>query len=147
MRSSSDATPLLDELSDRLAVTDLVHRLGVCLDEHRFDALDDVLTEDVTAATPGGEATGRPAVVAQAVRNHADFTGLQHVITNVLVDLAGDAATARANVVGTFVRGGSRPARQLGAVYRFRARRGPKGWRLAGIEVRPTWRVDTDTPG
>lgn len=128
-------------LQDRADLTDLVYRLGACLDEHRFDDLPDLFTEDASATTPGGTASGTAAIVAQAVRNHAEFGGLQHVMTNVLVEVDGDQASIRANVVGTFVRDGSEPARQIGGLYRFHARRAPDGWRLADFTVTPIWLV------
>jgi hypothetical protein len=126
-------------------VTDLLYRLGACLDEHRFAALDDVLTGDVRARTPGGEATGRQAVIVQATRNHAAFHGLQHLITNVLVELAGDEAAARANVVATFVGEGARPVRRVGGVYRFGLRRTGVGWRISDLAVDQVWRIEADT--
>ena len=132
----------LQRLVDHHDVSHLVHRLGACLDEHRFGDLSDVLTEDVTAATPGGSAAGIDAVVAQATRNHAAFDGLQHCLTNVLVELDGDGAVVRANALATFAGGAGRPVRALAAVYRLRARRTPSGWRVRSIEVRPVWRVD-----
>lgn len=131
-------TPLLD----RLEIDDLVSRLGACLDEHRFADLADLLTEDATVATPGGESSGRAGVVAQATRNHEASAHVQHLITNVLVDLDGDQAEARANLVVTFAGEDGRPTSSLGEVYRFGVRRTPGGWRLARIEVRPRWRTD-----
>ena len=128
------------ELQDRLEIADLINRLGACLDEHRFEEIAEVIADDATASTPAGEAEGRVAVIAQATRNHHDFDHLQHVITNVLIDLDGDQASARANLHGTFIDASGRVALELGAVYRFQAKRTPDGWRLARIEVSPLWR-------
>jgi hypothetical protein len=127
------------EMIDRAEIADLTARLGACLDEHRFDDLRALFTEDATASTPGGTAEGRDAVIAQATRNHAAYDHVHHLITNVLVDLDGDEATVRANLVATFVR--DSPELVLGAIYRFGARRTAAGWRLAGVRVEPLWRV------
>jgi SnoaL-like domain len=130
----------LQELTDRQAITDLVSRLALWLDEARFDDPRSILTEDVTVATAGGSAQGIDRVAAQARRTH-DVEGLQHVITNVLVDLDGDRATARANLIVTFVPRADAPdAHSMrGERYRFEAVRAPEGWRLSRVEVDPIW--------
>ena len=129
--------PTLHELADRQAITDLVSRLGAWLDDKRFDDAPSVLTEDVSVATPGGTAQGIERVAGQARRNHEGYE-THHVITNVLVDLDGDRAAARANLTVTFA--GPEAQFSMGERYRFEARRTPDGWRLSRIEVAPVWR-------
>jgi hypothetical protein len=127
-------------MNDRDAIIDLVSRLGLWLDEKRFDETEPLFTDDVTVSTPGGQARGVERVAAQARRNHSsDET--QHVITNVIVDTDGDRATARANLIVTFVPDPGRPEvhRTHGERYRFEAARTPAGGRLARVEVTPVW--------
>jgi len=100
MNTTIDAT--LRQLVDRNEIADLVHRLGVVLDYGKFDDLRALLTEDTSVRTPGGTAEGREAVIAQARRNHPPKQPIQHVITNILVDLNGARAQARANLVVYF---------------------------------------------
>jgi hypothetical protein len=127
----------MQELVDRQAITDLISRLGLWLDEKRFDEARSVLTEDVTVTTPGGASEGVEAVAEQARRNHAvDRT--HHVITNVLVELEGDRATAGANLVATFADGPD-SLRTHGERYRFEALRTAAGWRLSRVQVIPVW--------
>jgi hypothetical protein len=126
----------VQQLTDRQAIADLVSGLGAWLDDKRFDDARSVLAEDVTVDTPGGAAQGIDRVVAQARRNHEGYE-THHVITNVLVDLAGDQATARANLTVTFASPETRFA--MGERYRFEAVRTPDGWRLTRIRVRPVW--------
>jgi hypothetical protein len=132
---------MLQELTDRTAITDLVSRLGAWLDEMRFDDPQSLFTDDVTVATAGGQAQGIDRVVAQARRNH-DVERLQHVITNVLIDLDGDRASVGANLTVTFVPRADDPASQfaLGERYRFQAARTAQGWRLSRVEISPVWR-------
>jgi SnoaL-like domain len=131
---------LIESLADRVEITDLVSRLTAGLDEHRFDDLLALFVEDAVALTPGGRSEGREAVVAQATRNHRDYDRLQHLITGVLIDLDGDRATVRANVVGVFGRSTEDgPARALGGVYRFELIRSEQGWLFTSVEVRPVW--------
>ena len=134
----TDST-LIHDLTDRREIADLVSRLGLWLDEGRFDEAPSILTDDVTVNTPGGQAEGIERVIAQARRNH-QYDGLQHVISNVLIDLDGDRATARANLVVTFA--DDAISSQQGERYRFEALRTPDGWRLSRVEVEPVWRRD-----
>jgi SnoaL-like domain len=124
-------------MNDRQDITDLISRLGRWLDDKDFGNARSVLTEDVTVSTPGGQAEGIDRVIAQASRNHQVPT--QHLITNVLVDLDGDGATATANLLVTFA--GSVLERQ-GERYSFGAARTVEGWRLSRIEVTPVWREE-----
>jgi hypothetical protein len=138
-----------DELRDRQAISELIARLGWMLDDKRFDEASSVLAEDVSVQTAGGSAQGRDAVITQASRNHTVTT--QHVLTNVVIDLHGDHAEARANAIITFAPDG--PGRRLtlndseqpepyvtiGEVYRSQARRTDDGWRLSRIEVARRW--------
>ena len=123
----------LQQLDDRQAVEDLVSRLGLWLDgETTLDQARAILAEDVSVSTPGGTAQGIENVVAQARRNHEVPT--QHVITNVLVDLDGDRATAGANLIVHF------PDSIQGERYAFEARRDDEAWRLTRIVVEPIWK-------
>ena len=157
--------PALLRLLDRDEITGLVDRLGVALDEGRFEDMRALLAEGATVRTPGGVSVGRDAVVAQAARNHPVEQPIQHVITNLVVD-AGDSegaaagdrdrARARANLVVYFgpLDGGraeagppAAPAPPVeyttGEVYRFDLVRTDGGWRFAGIEATPLWRSGT----
>jgi hypothetical protein len=133
----------LAELVDRQAIADLIHRLGAVLDEQRFDDLRSLFTDDASITTPGGHARGVDAVVAQARRNHNPEVRTQHLATDLVVDLDGDRALARANFVGIFAAGEGSPAPapqyRLGLVYRFELTSTPAGWRMRSMEQRPVW--------
>ncbi|WP_051020573.1 nuclear transport factor 2 family protein [Nocardia araoensis] len=136
------------ELLDRQQITALVDRLGRALDEGRFEDLRAIYTPDATAKTPGGTAEGRDALIAQASRNHAEHLRIQHVIGNVLIDLRGDTAEVRANLIATFALAASggtvpQPVPTLGEVYRFDAVRTGEGWRLSRVATTPIWSTGT----
>jgi hypothetical protein len=145
MTITSDAA--VQTLLDRAEIDDLVARLGAVLDEGRFDDMAGLLIEDATARTPGGVAEGRPAVIAQARKNHRSDFAIQHVISDVLVDLDGDRADVRANLVVSFALDGPVVAPAvapavtyaLGEVYRFDVVRTADGWRFARVETVPVW--------
>jgi hypothetical protein len=153
----------VQRLADRAELTDLVSRLALCLDEHRFEELASLFTEDAAILTPGGPAAGRQAVVAQARRNHDEFDRLQHNVNGVLVEFegghagegneegddaadtgrAGDRAAIRANLVGVFAKSAEPlPTRVLGGRYRFQAVRTPGGWQFAQMRIEAVWRTD-----
>ena len=131
----------LQDLIDRSEIVDLVSRLGLWLDDKRWDEARSILTEDATAKTPGGSVAGIDQLTEQARRNHLVPT--HHVITNVLIDLDGDRATVGANLIATFVNGHevSGPHFHLGERYSFQAVRTPHGWRLSHVESRPLWSI------
>ena len=151
MTTPTDAA--VQQLVHRTEITDLIHRFGVALDAGQFDDLWSLLVEGVTFRTPGGTSEGRDAVVAQARRNHRPEQPTQHVITNLLIDLDGARAHARANVVVAFGPLASdlapdRPwelplAYATGGVSRFDLVRVPDGWRFSGIETLPVWTSGT----
>jgi hypothetical protein len=142
-----DAQRGLRQLYDRAEITDLVYRLGTCMDEGRYDEMRELLVEDATVSTPGGQAEGRAALIAQARRNHPADQRFQHVTTNVLLDLDGDRATVRANLVVTITTPddapGDAPAPPprctIGEVYSFELVRTSGGWRFSRIATVPLW--------
>jgi hypothetical protein len=140
----------LRELLDRNEITALVDQLGRALDEGRFDDFRAIYTVDATAKTPGGRADGVEALIAQASRNHSDDKRIQHFISNVMIDLRGDTAEVRANLIATFTPAASaeprtapEPQFTLGEVYRFDAVRTAEGWRLSRVETTPVWSTGT----
>jgi hypothetical protein len=151
MNTTMDAT--LQQLADRNEITDLVNRLGMALDEGHSDDLRSLLAEDATVRTPGGTAEGREAVIAQASRNHPPEQPIQHMITNVLIDLDGARAQARANLVVYFgpLAGASDPTvppappveYTTGEVYHYDLVRTSDGWRFSRIRTTPVWRSGT----
>ncbi len=130
------------ELSDRAEITELVSRLGLWLDEKRFDDASSILLDDVTVTTRNGTVRGIDAAVAQARQHHSEER-IHHVITVVVVDLDGDRADLHANLIATFVPIASEPERYrtAGERYRIEAARTPQGWRLARVEASPIWRT------
>jgi SnoaL-like domain len=90
------------ELTDRNEIANLVYRLGAFLDARRFDEMQSLVVEEATVRTPGGTADGREALIAQARRNHPPDEPTQHLITNPIVELDGDRAKVRANLVVNF---------------------------------------------
>jgi hypothetical protein len=133
----------IQTLADRAEITDLFVNLGRCLDEHDFDGLKAVLTEDVVGTTPGGRQEGRDALIAQARANHQDYDRLTHQFNSVLVDVEGDTGSIRAYVTGSFGHAADpRPERVLIGLYRNQVVRTSAGWRISELTVEPKFRIE-----
>jgi hypothetical protein len=130
----------LQEMFDRQSIADLISRLGLMLDQKSFENATSVLTEDIVVQTGGGSSAGLAQVIDQAERNHRGVT--HSVITNVLIDVHGDRADARANLIATFWPDPKRPDGTFAVRdrYRFEVIRTEQGWRLRRIESEPAWR-------
>ncbi|MGV9616179.1 nuclear transport factor 2 family protein [Nocardia xishanensis] len=135
------------ELLDRNRITTLVDRLGRTLDEGTFEDFRNLYTADASATTPGGTAQGVDAMIAQAGRSHSADKKIQHFISNVIVDLHGDTAAVRANLLATFAPAAegalTEPKYTLGEIYQFDAVRTADGWRLSRVRSTPQWTIGT----
>jgi hypothetical protein len=140
----NDAAVSIRDLDDRLRIEQKISTLGRCLDERDFEALRELFTVDATVTTPGGTAVGHDALIEQARSRHSSDDGIQHLITNLLVELDGDRASVRANLLVSFANAG--PADPLpfllGEVYRFALARTADGWRITTLTSKPTWSLN-----
>ena len=145
----ADLQRTVRELVDRHELAELVHRLGTALDDGRFDELRTIFVSEASARTPGGTAAGLDAMIAQAARNHSTDEHIQHVISDVLIDLDGDRASLRAKLVVTFsaAAGSAGWPTWMGERYRFAARRTAQGWRLTSVATSPVWAFGARRPG
>jgi ketosteroid isomerase-like protein len=130
----------LQTLIDHNEIQSQIVRIGAMLDNHEFPSATAIFTDDVAIQTPGGTANGVEAAVAQATRNHAKFT-TQHIISNVLIDLDGDTATARADVVATFIAkdGPMTERSSVAGSYAYELSRTADGWRVSRLSMTPLW--------
>jgi len=136
--------PDLSTLIDHIDIERTILGVGRCLDERDFDGLRDLFTDDAGVSTPGGEVRGHDALVAQARARHSTDEGIQHLITNLLIDQDGDRAAVRANLLVTFAKTGvGDPAPfVLGEVYRFNLERTPSSWRITRLTSAPVWSLN-----
>lgn len=115
--------------NDHAAVAALITRLYQLLDEQRFDELDSVYADDVVLEFPNGPMRGLPAVTAKARERAERYPRMQHLNTDVAVELDGDTARVRSNHLAFHVE--SSGARfDAGLVHHFEAARTEAGWRF-----------------
>jgi len=124
------------ELSDRLAINDLLIRYTRAIDTKDWNLLDTCFTPDadVDYTATGGIAGKYPEVRAWLAKALAPFPITVHYITNSVVKLAGDRATARTLVFNPMFFGnpdGSLHDFTVGATYVDELVWTADGWRIA----------------
>ncbi len=132
------------ELLDRNEIVNLIGRLGLMLDEKRFDDIRSIVTDDVVAdfpSTGAGQMRGIEALAAHGRKSQGRFERAHHVITDHLIDLDGDRATVRANLIATHVHRADEPGSHydVGEYYRFEMIRTPEGWRISRLNPNGVW--------
>ncbi|MFE3022079.1 nuclear transport factor 2 family protein [Streptomyces sp. NPDC059256] len=136
----------LRDLIDRAAISDLMDRYLLSLDEGVFDEewARAFHTENVTAAMPIGTVHGRDALLARVRRGMALFDRTLHLGSNAVIEINGDQATARGAQLSTHVL-----ADGSGSVFISAGQtdtelvRTADGWRVSSSSLRVTWTQGT----
>jgi hypothetical protein len=134
--------PEIQQIQDRLDIQDVINRLGICLDEKRIDDLGEIFCDDVKGALASGDPFSSLAGIQEYARKQLlPWARLQHVITNILIDLAGDAASVRANLITMNVADPSIPDRHFSfnGFYKFALRRDGARWKISDIRLLEVW--------
>jgi len=129
-------TMTLEEISDRIEINDLLVRYTVAIDEKDWELLDTVYTPDakIDYTSSGGIKGEYPEVRAWLAKALAAFPMTQHLVSNSVVELAGDTATARTmvfNPMGTANDKGGYDLFFVGGWYEDELVRTEHGWRIA----------------
>jgi hypothetical protein len=127
-------------IADRLEITELFGRLDRLLDERRWADIGTVYDRDVEVHSPRTQARGLDQVL-DFVRGNEVAAGehTQHTTTGVVVDLAGDRATATANSYVHYYRDGEPPHQVSGLRITFTTIRTPEGWRVRESRIALAW--------
>ncbi len=132
----------VNEMLDRLAVADVIVRYGSSLDENDWPRLATCFVPDVTSILAGGPPIEGYEDLQAAVRFALGaYERTQHHIADQEVEVDGDAATLRANLIATHVHDGTTFV--VGGVYRERLVRTPEGWRICHHELEALWMEGT----
>jgi len=138
-------------LADRLAIQDLLGRYSTAIDTKNFALLAEVFTADgVGDYTASGGIRGTLPEIQQWLEGALSiFHVVQHLVTNVTVELRGDEATSECylfNPLGYLRDDGSTEMMYCGGSYRDHLVRTPKGWRIRERVIRPLY-LDGRLPG
>jgi SnoaL-like domain len=133
----------LQEISDRIAIDDLLTRYATALDGKDWELFASCFTPDarIDYSAAGGIAGTLPEVRRWLAEVMAGFPMTQHLVTNRAVQLDGDVASCRSclfnpmgipddGTIAVFLEGG---------YYRDRLVRTADGWRIAERVEEPTY--------
>ena len=125
---------------DERDIERLLLRYASAVDDRDWDMFRDCFTEEVDADYGDIGSWGSAGELTEfMVAAHAGFGTSHHMVTNVVVDLDGDAATSRCHVhaVLTLLEDPNRWFDTVGS-YRDHLVRTPAGWRIAARTFRAT---------
>ena len=135
---------------DKLAITELVEKYFQLIDDRDFAAeqLQAVFTDNAILRRPNDSVVSGPAEIADSnKKSFARFRATQHLPSGYVIEIAGDEATVRANVMAMHLwADGFGDANALerhfagGVVLRASARRTADGWRLTNLGGHNVWR-------
>src|SRR5262245_17909875 len=135
---------------DKLAIIELLTKYFQLIDDKDFavEKLQAIFTEDGTVTRPNDSVVSGPAEIAASnSKSFARFRATQHLPSGFVIELAGDEATVRANVMAMHLwADGYGDPNALdkhfvgGIVIRASARRTADGWRLTNMGGRNIWR-------
>ncbi len=132
--------------SDDLAeITQLLYRYARAIDARDWKALERVFTPDarIHYAVERGAELRFPDLAPWLARALTIFKATQHVITNPLIELAGDRARATSYLTGTHVQvrraDGAQVLTTEGSTYTDELVRTPEGWRISARKLERIW--------
>jgi hypothetical protein len=128
-------TTTLAELGARLAIRELIDRYAMAVDGRNWELYRTVFTPDATIdyTDSGGMRADLETTVKWLDEVLGIFAGLQHNMTNHVVELDGDRARACTYYVAhhTLVEGDGESLLTMGGFYRDRLVRSGEGWRIS----------------
>jgi hypothetical protein len=135
----------------RAEVSALLSRYFRAIDDRRLDraTMETLFTPDARVVRPNGAALVGPEAIAEGQSvSFARFRATQHVSSDHIVDLEGDEASLRANLIAMHLWSNEhRDPHTLethflaGGVLHARAVRTEKGWRLSETSLQNVWRT------
>ena len=136
--------------ADRFAITELIAKYFQLVDDKDFAAeqLRAIFTDGATLRRPNASVVSGPAEIAESnQKSFSRFRATQHLPSGYVIEIAGDEATIRANVMAMHLwADGCGDPNGLerhfvgGVVLRASARRTTEGWRLTNLGGYNVWR-------
>ena len=133
----------LQRLVDELEIVGVTYRYCAAIDGRNWGDLARCFTPDATAVFGGlpGRSQGL-AEIQRTIRNSLErLDASQHLVTNHLIELSGDAATSRCYVHAQHVRRGLEGGENftLAGTYEDQWQRTAQGWRISWRTLSVTW--------
>ncbi len=135
---------------DKLALTELVTKYFQLVDDKDFavEQMQAIFTDDGSVTRPNDAVIAGPAEIAESnSKSFARFRATQHLPSGFVIELDGDQAAVRVNVMAMHLwADGFGDPNALdkhfvgGVVIQASARRTANGWRLTNLRGRNVWR-------
>lgn len=137
----------LQEISDRMEISDLLARYSAAIDSRSWEALDEIFTPDaVIDYTEMGGIRGsleeQKAFLASVM---PAFAGFQHLTATSTFVIEGDTARVRTICFNPMVVTDERQVLFCGLWYRDVLVRTPDGWRISERHEDRGWSIDVRT--
>ena len=144
--TTTTSDPTTTETEDRLAILELIARLGLLVDARDWNALEGLFTNPVysdrTSLFGGEPETLSPGELVGGLRQVlGNLDATHHLITNQVISLDGDQATSAANMQGTHVLANASggPVWIAAGRHDYQLKRTADGWRIAGLTFTVQW--------
>ncbi len=142
--TTSDSTAT--ETEDRLAILELIARLGLLVDARDWNAFEGLFTDPVytdrTSLFGGEPQTTSPGELVGGLRQVlGNLDATHHLITCQTITLDGDQATSAANMQGThaFANHSGGPLWTVAGRHDYQLKRTADGWRIARMTFTVQW--------
>jgi len=132
----------LNELSDKLEITELLYRYATAIDGGDWPLLDDVFLLDATAELRGETLEGREAIRDLIRGALSGLDASQHIIANPVIVIDGDKAHVTSYLHAQHYlidqRSGGNTF-EVGGIYHDDLERSARGWRIRHRRLERTW--------
>jgi 3-phenylpropionate/cinnamic acid dioxygenase small subunit len=136
--------PDLERIADKLEITDVLYRYATALDQRDWALLAEVFApEAVYTMGARGDFTGPEAIGAKIASLIGGYESTQHMITNPVIEINGDAARASCYLHGQHYMPDQRTGGntyEMGGTYRDELARTAAGWRITRRVLEVAWR-------
>jgi len=131
----------ISEISDRLEIQGLLAKYARAVDTRDWDLWRSLFTEDATVdySSAGAIAGTRDEVSAWLEAALGAMQMMQHFISNIEIDLAGDTAEVRAMFYNPMQLPGMAELSFCGGYYHHSVVRTPAGWRSRALREENAW--------
>jgi SnoaL-like domain len=144
--TTTTSQPTTTATEDRLAILELIARLGLLVDARDWNAFEGLFTDPVysdrTSLFGGEPQTSTPGELVGGLRQAlGNLDATHHLITCQVISLDGDQATSAANMQGTHVLANASggPMWTVAGRHDYQLKRTADGWRIAGLTFTLQW--------
>jgi 3-phenylpropionate/cinnamic acid dioxygenase small subunit len=118
--------------TDEDAITAVLVRYATGIDQRDWDLFRTCFTEDVHAEYDGIDTwTSADAITEFMVQAHLGFGPTMHQLSNIVISVDGDRATARTYVHGVLTTADRQSGLHAFGIYDDELVRNPEGWRIS----------------